>query len=274
MSTELVKQEVPRNVQSMPHGQELTQLLELSKTLSSCPFYQKMGAGGVLAICLTARELNLPVMTCLNGALYTFDGKVTMSAQLMNMMIVNSGNRADVIKLDETGCWIRFWRRDRKPGHGDTFEYSFTYDQAVKAGYMSKTNWKAHPKDMFYSRCLSGGARKFMPDVLMSVYVFGEIEDATFSDAHMTNTMPEIEIVEAPPIIYVTNDQIFEMQDLIAKHSKPNDIEEKLLAKFISYELIPADKFDAIIKNINARLKLDQQIQEQIINVNSEETQQ
>ncbi len=266
MSNDLVKVE-SRNVQSMPQGQELTQLMELSKTLATCPYYQKMTPGGVLAVCLTARELNLPVMMCLNGGLYTFDGKVTMSAQLMNMMIVNAGHRADVLKLDETGCWIRFLRKDRKEGFGNTFEYSFTYDQAVKAGYMNKTNWKAHPKDMFYSRCLSGGARKFMPDVLANAYVFGEIEDATFSDAHLTNTMPEIEIVEPPAIQYVSESQIFEIQDLIAKHSKPNDIEEKLLKKHNSYETIPLEKFDSIIKHIMALLDLDKQIQEQLVSV-------
>jgi hypothetical protein len=269
MSNDLVKVE-NRIVQSMPQGQELTQLLELSKTLASVPYYQKMTPGGVLAVCLTARELNLPVMMCLNGGLYTFDGKVTMSAQLMNMMIVNAGHRADVIKLDETGCWIRFWRKDRKEGHANTFDYSFTYDQAVKAGYMSKNNWKAHPKDMFYSRALSGGARKFMPDVLANAYVFGEIEDATFSDSHLTNTMPEIEIVEPAPIEYVSDQQIQEIKDLISRHSKPNDIEERLMKKYSTYEMIPVDKFDLVIKNILALLKLDHQMQEQNITVKPE----
>lgn len=270
MSNDLVKLE-QRNVQSMPMGQELTQLLDLSKTLATCPYYQKMTPGGVLAVCLTARELNLPVMMCLNGGLYTFDGKVTMSAQLMNMMIVNAGHRADVLKLDETGCWIRFWRRDRKEGYANTFEYSFTYDQAVKAGYMSKTNWKAHPKDMFYSRCLSGGARKFMPDVLANAYVFGEIEDATFSDAHLTNVMPEIEIVEPLKVECITSEQITCIKNLIEKHSKPNDIEDKLLKKHNTYEMIPIEKYDSIIKHIMALLKLDEQIRDQSVSKLSDE---
>lgn len=184
----------PRNIFSMPVGQELSQLVEISKTLASCPFYKNMGPGGVLAIWLTARELNLPVMMCLNGGLYTFDGKVTMSAQLMNMMIVNAGHRADVLQLDDKTCKIRFVRADRQKGSGDTFEYDFTLDMAAKAGYLHKNNWKYHTRDMLYSRCLSGGARKFMPDVLMNCYVFGEIEDANFDDSHCVNAMPAIHI--------------------------------------------------------------------------------
>lgn len=219
---------VARNVFSMPLGQELTQLIEVSKTLASCPFYQKMGAGGVLAVWLTARELNLPVMMCLNGGLYTFDGKVTMSAQLMNMMIVNAGHRADVIEISETACEIHFWRKDR-PKENSVFKYRFTIEHAHKAGYLTKDNWKKTPRDMLYSRCLSGGARKFMPDVLMNCYVFGEIEDANFNDSHLVNVIPDIKVVnqDAPTprkadsekIVSISNEASPSIEDFVRKHN-------------------------------------------------------
>lgn len=191
----------------MPIGQELDQIVAVCKTLATCPFYQKIGPGGVLAIWLTARELNLPTMMCLNGGLYTFDGKVTMSAQLMNMMIVNAGHEANVVYLDETGCKIRFVRSDRK-GPNAVFEYEFTRKHAEKAGYFGrynargeilskpKDNWVNHERDMYFSRALSGGARKFMPDVLMNCYVFGEIED--MGDEHLVNVMPDIAVDPVP----------------------------------------------------------------------------
>ena len=86
MSSEVVKREPSRVAYSLPQGQELAQLMDLCRTLGTCPYYIKMGAGGVLAVALTARELRLPFMMCLNGGMYTFDGKVSLSAQLMNMM--------------------------------------------------------------------------------------------------------------------------------------------------------------------------------------------
>ncbi len=181
-----------KSVFSMPLAQEMTQLINMSETLAKAPFYQKMGSGGVLAIWLTAKELNLPPMTCLNGGLYTFDGKVTMSAQLMNMMIINAGHKANVIELTDRRCEIHFVRCDRQGEHA-TFKYEFNIEMAQKAGYMSKANWKNHTRDMLFSRCLSGGARKFMPDALMNCYVFGEIEDI---DAHLVNAMPDISIIE------------------------------------------------------------------------------
>ena len=159
-----------------PNSQELDQLVKFCQVLSTAPFYAKMGPGGVLAIYLTAKEMGLPLMACLNGGLYTYDGKVTLSAQLMNMLIINAGHKANVLQLSESICEIEFVRSDRF-GSDSKFRYSFTIEQAHKADYMKKDNWKKHPKDMLFSRVLSGGARKFMPDVLMNAYVIGEMDD-------------------------------------------------------------------------------------------------
>lgn len=173
---------------SMPVGQEMDQIISVCKVLATCPYYQKLGPGGVLAIYLTAREMNLPLMMCLNGGMYTFSGLVSLSAQLMNMLIVNAGHRADVLHLDEKGCKIRFWRCDR-PKDNCTFEYEYTIEMAAKAGYLGKDNWKKSPKDMTFSRCLSGGARKFMPDVIMNAYAIGELGE---EDGSIPTAMPDL----------------------------------------------------------------------------------
>lgn len=173
---------------SMPVGQEMDQIISVCKVLATCPYYQKLGPGGVLAIYLTAREMNLPLMMCLNGGMYTFSGLVSLSAQLMNMLIVNAGHRADILHLDEKGCKIRFWRCDR-PKDNCTFEYEYTIEMAAKAGYLGKDNWKKAPKDMTFSRCLSGGARKFMPDVIMNAYAIGELGE---EDGSIPTAMPDL----------------------------------------------------------------------------------
>jgi len=188
-----------KNSFSMPMGQEMDQIVSVCKVLATCPYYQKLGPGGVLAIYLTAREMSLPLMMCLNGGMYTFSGVVSLSAQLMNMLIINAGHRADVLHLDEKGCKIRFWRCDR-PKDNCTFEYEYTIEMAAKAGYLGKDNWKKSPKDMNFSRCLSGGARKFMPDVIMNAYAIGELGE---EDGNILPAMPDlstrsIEAAKAP----------------------------------------------------------------------------
>jgi hypothetical protein len=193
-----------------PSVQELDQLIRFCEVLAKAPFYAKMGAAGVLAIYLTAKEMNLPLMTCLNGGLYTFDGKVTMSSQLMNMMIINAGHQANVIKLDETICEIEFIRSDRR-GEGARSRYSFSIEQAQKAGYLSKDVWRKHSRDMLFSRALSGGARKIMPDVIMNAYVFGELDDEPQIQPAITSSLEPIpdEITHQPckAIDHVTIDE-------------------------------------------------------------------
>lgn len=199
--------QITHSNQFMPSMQELEQLTTLCRTLSSCPFYQKLGAGGVLAIWLTARELKLPPMMCLNGGLHNIEGKVTLSAQLMNMMIVNAGHKVTVIYLNSKGCRLKFTRCDRR-GPDAEFEYEFNEEDAKRAGYFGrpgpqgtwerkpKDNWISHPRDMYYSRTLSGGARKHMPDVLMQCYIMGELEDA---EAEIINGSAPKEDVGSPP---------------------------------------------------------------------------
>ncbi len=187
-----------RNAFTIPAGQEMDQIISVCKVLATCPYYQKLGPGGVLAIYLTAREMNLPLMMCLNGGMYTFSGLVSLSAQLMNMLIVNAGHRADVLQLDEKACRIRFWRSDR-PKDNCTFEYEYTIEMAAKAGYLGKDNWKKAPKDMLFSRCLSGGSRKFMPDAIMNAYAIGELgeEDGSAPQAVPDLSSKEIEVYKS-----------------------------------------------------------------------------
>lgn len=211
--------------QFMPSMQELEQLTNLCRSLGTCPFYAKLGPAGVLAIWLTARELKLPPMMCLNGGLHCIEGKVTLSAQLMNMMIVNAGHKVTVIYLNSKGCRLKFTRCDRRGPDAD-FEYEFNEEDAKRAGYFGrpgpqgtwerkpKDNWVSHPRDMYYSRALSGGSRKHMPDVLMQCYVMGELEDVEaeiVSGAAPKNdvgTPPAIDTPEPPKIDHVPNETI------------------------------------------------------------------
>lgn len=198
-------QAVSQKNKSLPTPQELVQLTQVCETLSRTPFYQKLGPGGVLAIWLTALELGLPPMMALNSGLWTFDGKVSMSAQTMNYMIVSKGHRADIIELNDTKCTIRFVRGDRK--EASTYTHTYTTDDAKKAGLLGKDNWRKNPRDMLFNRCLSSGARKFMPDVLMQGYTHEELCDSD----------PEFEKN------FQTKDLNYDTQEVQANNDKGNE---------------------------------------------------
>lgn len=207
---------------SMPSPQEMQQLIEFCKIMATAPFYQKLGPGGVMAIYLTAKEHNVPFMPSLNGGMHTFDGKVSFSAQLINAMIINAGHKADIIQLDEQVCRIHFKRGDRRndPDYkGLVYEYNIK--QAEKAGYLKKNNWQTSPKDMLFSRCLTGGGRKHIPEVFVGVLVAGELVGDE-SDAMVIPQVP-VEATqmqeaqqEAPKVIEHVKAPTY--GDFIAKH--------------------------------------------------------
>lgn len=162
----------------MPKGQELQDLISFCKVMGECPFYRKLGAGGVMSILLSAKELGLPFMACLNGGMHNIEGKVSLSAQLMNALLLKNGHTIDLVELNEERCTINFKRK----GESKSYPYTYSFEEAKKAGYLGKNNWKSHLKDMLYCRALSGGARKFMPDSLLGCYVHGEIISASQQD--------------------------------------------------------------------------------------------
>jgi hypothetical protein len=167
--------------------------------MAQAPFYAKLGPGGIMAIYLTAKEYNVPFMASLNGGMHTFDGKVIFSAQLINAMIINAGHCVDLLHLDEQKCVIRFTRCDRRndPKY-KPLEYEYTIEQAHKAGYLSKNNWKTSPKDMLFSRCLTGGGRKHIPEIFVGVLVAGELVGETIDGNIMPSCAPEIKPPQEP----------------------------------------------------------------------------
>lgn len=217
---------------NMPQGQELQDLIEFSKVMAASPFYQKLGPGGVLGITMSAKELNLPIMPCLNGGMYNIQGRIVLSAQMMQAMIIRDGHTVDLKKLDETGCEIEFHRCDWDKNRFEL--YKFTIEDAKKAGYLSKDNWRNHLKDMLYNRCLAGGARKFMPDVLLGCYIDGEIIESEAVSENFRK-FPKISEIHPQEEINQEKDEQFtddQIQEFVDKHeldkdsNKSNYIEE------------------------------------------------
>lgn len=161
-------------VDRLPVNNEADSYFTWAKELANCPHYKRLGTGGILAILLNARELELPPMACLNGGLYQIDGRVSLSGQMINLLLLRRGHKADIKKLTDKECIIEFTRC----GSTTSVEYKYTWDDVVKAGMQNKDNYKKNPRDMLFNRCLSGGARKICPDALVGpLYCHGELEN-------------------------------------------------------------------------------------------------
>lgn len=189
---------------------ELNRLVEICRILALAPFYQKLGPGGVLAIYLTAREMNLPPMYCLNGGLHNIEGKVVLSGQLINMMLINAGWDVKFIEMTKTCCHLQFVY----PGGKRIEEFKYTIEDAKEAGYFGikdfdpvsgkefwkkkpKDNWIYHTLDMLFNRCITSGGRKYAPGVLGNCYGLGELDN----DDHIMPANGELTQKEIKPTL-------------------------------------------------------------------------
>lgn len=159
----------------LPSEGEFQSLQFMARNAASSGLYGNVGSEQkILMVLLYASELGISPMQALNGGIWNIQGKIEISARLMNSMIRRAGHSINILKCDEKICVIEGRRCD----NGDSFSAQFTIEDAVKAGISTRQNWKAYPEDMLYSRALSRLGRRLFPDIIGMAYVEGEIKDA------------------------------------------------------------------------------------------------
>lgn len=124
-----------------------------------------------VAVILMGRELGIPPMQAFRG-IYVVKGKPTLSAQLMGAMIFRAGHSYRIDTSTNAECRITFKRKT-----GESYTHAFTLADASAAGLAGAGTWKTYPKAMLFSRCMSAGARAFMPDVIAGMYTPEELAE-------------------------------------------------------------------------------------------------
>lgn len=173
--------------------QHINALSFIARNAHASKFYASLGGeAGIMSILLLARELNVPSMQALSGGIWNIQGKVEMSARMMNMKIRQAGHKLKVA-CDSRHCKITGIRSDT----GEEMTVEFTMDDATKAGLTGKAVWKQNPDDMLFARCLSKLARRLFPDVIGNCYVEGEIRD-TPAVSHKSEDEDILPVIEEP----------------------------------------------------------------------------
>lgn len=140
-------------------------------------------ASAAVAIMMTGRELGLPPMLSFR-AIAIIKGKPTLSAQLMGALIRREGHSYKIIESTNLRCVIEFRRRS-----GEFYSHVFDLEDAKRAG-LTGDNWTKYPKAMLFSRCMSAGARAFMPDVIAGMYTTEELSGAVTVDEETGEVEP------------------------------------------------------------------------------------
>lgn len=108
---------------------------------------------------LIGNEMGMGLVQSMNS-LYVIDGKVAMDSHAIRNTAVMAGYSIKTIDLNEQKCVLEWSvRKDGKEEVLGTSEY--TWDDATKAGFTEKSNWRKFPKDMLFARAITRGARMY-----------------------------------------------------------------------------------------------------------------
>lgn len=237
---------------------EAERSFELAQKLYAQKHYAKLGMDGILAILAQARAIGIDPIRALNGGCYYVNGKVELSAQMMNQLIRKAGHSITVDKKSDDTCYVLHGKRH---DNGDHMVVSFTIDEAKKAGIYDKGfAWRTYPGDMLFARALSRLARRLFADVIGDCYVDGEISSAIEAEKASYQSQPEKEIdvsIHVPDkqtaIELCSEDQRNELLALVSM----DDVLKENLQNFLNsrfdgdMQKLPANVIDGMI----ARLK-------------------
>lgn len=164
----------------IPTENEIKSIEVMAKNAVDSKFFHNLnGFGGIFSIALYARELGLPPMQCLFGGMHNIQGKIELSARLMNSMIRKAGHRIEIVESSDTKCTLKGVRKDTK----EVSSISFSIEDAKRAGiYREGSGWTKWPSDMLFARALSRLARRLFPDIIGTAYIEGELSEDSPKD--------------------------------------------------------------------------------------------
>jgi hypothetical protein len=142
------------------------------------------------------RELGLTTMQSLNN-IYVVEGKVSLSSDLMAALILKSPV-CEYLRCVEMSPERATYVAKRRGAGSAEFKFSYTWDDAKRAGLTSRATYQNNPGDMLRHRALSKCARTVFPDVISGLYSRDEVEDAVIDVSPRVESSPQPVTVTAP----------------------------------------------------------------------------
>jgi len=136
-------------------------VMTLGKMLSQSGYFQDAKEAAQAAVkVLAGQELGFGPIASMTG-IFIVKGKVTLSANLVGAAIKRAAHYDYQVKrLDNTGCELAFYEQGKILGTS-----LFEEKDAKQAGLSGQDNWKKYPRNMYFARAMSNGAKWYCPDV-------------------------------------------------------------------------------------------------------------
>ncbi len=173
---------------------KLDDIMSLAEAMIKSQYFKDIKDVAQAVIKIQAgQEIGIGPIASINN-LYIQKGRVCMMAVVMSAKVKGSGKyNYKVIEHSEKSCTIEFFENGESVGVSEFFE-----SDAKRAGLLNKDNWKSYPRNMYFSRAISNGARWYCPDLFngQAVYTPEELdsdEPEFIIENPITNQINEIE---------------------------------------------------------------------------------
>lgn len=234
-------------------GEELS-TMQLGQILAQSGYFaDARDAAQAIVKVLAGREMGIGAIASMTG-IYLVKGRVTLSANLMAAQIKRSGKYNYVIRrMDDTGCEIDFFEGKECIGGS-----SFTETDAKAAQLLGGDNWKKFPRNTYFARAMSNGAKWYTPDVFSGpIYTPDELsmEPASYESAPRADIVTGEVIEDAPPPVAPKKPATRKgLLDRIAKLTAESDQAEMEVALLKPLDQMTDDELIQHGKNLRAAI--------------------
>lgn len=253
----------------LPSQPEFQMFQTIAKNAQASGLYGGVGGEAkIFMIMLAARELGISPMLALNGGIWNIQGKIEISARLMNAMIRRAGHTMQITSTS-TECTIKAKRADSGEEHTE----KFTWAMAEKAGLSKGNVWQKYPEDMLYNRCMSRLARRLFSDVIGTAYVEGEISKEVETEKLVESSFEDITPIQEesrethtvsfqmkmpPRLSENQTSEITEMVKLTDETYQQN-LKKFMLDKWnaTNYSELPESSYVSIMQSINNNIEMN-----------------
>lgn len=255
-------------VSLIPTKDEMNLYITIANAAAKSNHVKNMGgADGILCIMLYAKELGISPMQAIYGGIHNIQGNMTLSARMMNSMILRAGNTITVLEQNEKICKLKGTRAD----NGETCICEYTIEEVERANLLKNPSWKNYPSDMLYKSCLSRLARRLFSDTISTAYIEGEIVEKSEKTIQSnviqiqptSSEVSQIQHVEQSPQTVPDTLSAEEVSSVLSMIGENNELLERILNGYSkkygkqvkSLQDILARDFESLYSTLKVRLE-------------------
>jgi hypothetical protein len=174
------------------HSDEITDVQRIGNILAASGYFTDAREMAQAAVKVMAgKELGIPPVAAMMG-INIIKGKVALGGNLIASRVRAHGYEYRHKQFDSKGCILTFWSKPNAQGTRELLgESSFTEDDAKAAGVFTDM-YKKYPRNMYFNRAISNGAKWYCPEVTcgMPVYTPEELGATVDQDGEMVHPEP------------------------------------------------------------------------------------